>query len=49
MPAFKLPDELAFIANRRASQGTTTASLAGKLCIKRRNKKVKEKKKKNYK
>ncbi|MFZ1597339.1 MAG: SDR family NAD(P)-dependent oxidoreductase [Anaerolineae bacterium] len=33
MPAFKLPDELAFITNRRASQGTTTASLAGKLCV----------------
>lgn len=33
MPAFKLPDELAFIANRRASQGTTTASLAGKVCV----------------
>ncbi len=33
MAARKLPDELAFIENRRASQKTTTASLAGKLCV----------------
>ena len=33
MAAFKLPDELAFIENRRASQKTTTVSLAGKLCV----------------
>ncbi len=33
MAALKLPDELAFIENRRASQKTTTTSLAGKLCV----------------
>lgn len=33
MAAFKLPDELAFIENRRASQKTTTAAMAGKLCV----------------
>jgi len=33
MAAFKLPDELAFIENRRASQKTTTVSMAGKLCV----------------
>jgi NAD(P)-dependent dehydrogenase (short-subunit alcohol dehydrogenase family) len=33
MSAFKLPDELAFIQNRRASQKTTTVSLAGKVCV----------------
>lgn len=33
MAAFKLPDELAFIENRRATQRTTTASMAGKLCV----------------
>lgn len=33
MAAFKLPDELAFIENRRASQKSTTASMVGKLCV----------------
>ena len=33
MAAFKLPHELAFIENRRASQKTTSVSLAGKLCV----------------
>ena len=33
MASFKLPDELAFIENRRARQKTTTASLTGKLCV----------------
>jgi len=33
MAAFKLPDELVFIENRRASQKTTTVSMAGKLCV----------------
>jgi NAD(P)-dependent dehydrogenase (short-subunit alcohol dehydrogenase family) len=33
MPALKLPDELVFIANRRASQKTTTVSMAGKTCV----------------
>jgi retinol dehydrogenase-13 len=33
MAAFRLPDELVFIENRRASQKTTTVSMAGKLCI----------------
>ena len=29
----KLPDELMFLENRRAIQKTTTASMAGKVCI----------------
>jgi NAD(P)-dependent dehydrogenase (short-subunit alcohol dehydrogenase family) len=33
MAASKLPDELVFIENRRASQKTTTVSMAGKLCV----------------
>jgi retinol dehydrogenase-13 len=33
MAAFKLPDELVFIENRRASQKTTTVAMAGKLCV----------------
>lgn len=33
MARFGLPDELMFIANRRASQKTTTASMAGKVCV----------------
>lgn len=33
MAKFRLPDELVFIENRRASQNTTNASLAGKLCV----------------
>jgi retinol dehydrogenase 13 len=33
MAAFKLPDELIFIENRRASQKTTTASMAGRVCV----------------
>lgn len=33
MAAFKLPDELKFIENRRATQKTTTASLAGRVCV----------------
>jgi len=33
MAAFKLPNELVFIENRRASQKTTTVSMAGKLCV----------------
>ena len=33
MAAFKLPDELAFIESRRASQRTTTVSMDGKLCV----------------
>ena len=32
MSVFKLPDELAFIANRRAIQKTTTASMARTPC-----------------
>ncbi len=33
MAAFKLPDELMFLENRRAAQKTTTASLAGRVCV----------------
>ncbi len=33
MVAFKLPDELMFLENRRAAQKTTTASLAGRVCV----------------
>ena len=33
MAKSKLPDELIFIENRRASQKTTTASMAGKVCV----------------
>ena len=33
MAKSRLPDELMFIANRRASQKTTTASMAGKVCV----------------
>ena len=33
MAKSRLPDELIFIANRRASQKTTTASMAGKVCV----------------
>ena len=33
MAKSKLPDELMFIENRRASQKTTTASMAGKVCV----------------
>jgi NAD(P)-dependent dehydrogenase (short-subunit alcohol dehydrogenase family) len=33
MARFKMPDELAFIKNRRASQKTTTASMAGQVCV----------------
>jgi retinol dehydrogenase-13 len=33
MTGFKLPDELNFIENRRASQKTTTASMAGQVCV----------------
>jgi NAD(P)-dependent dehydrogenase (short-subunit alcohol dehydrogenase family) len=33
MAKFKLPDELVFIENRRAIQKTTTASMAGKVCV----------------
>jgi retinol dehydrogenase 13 len=33
MAKSKLPDELMFIANRRAIQRTTTASMAGKVCV----------------
>lgn len=33
MPRFKLPDELMFIQNSRATQKTTTASLAGQVCV----------------
>lgn len=33
MAAFKWPDELAFIENRRARQKTTTAAMTGKLCV----------------
>jgi retinol dehydrogenase-13 len=29
----KLPDELIFLANRRAMQKTTTASMSGKICV----------------
>ncbi|MBN2257237.1 MAG: hypothetical protein JW704_05375, partial [Anaerolineaceae bacterium] len=29
----KLPDELMFIENRKAIQKTTTASMAGKICV----------------
>jgi len=33
MPKRKLPDELIFIENRNAIQKTTTASMAGKVCL----------------
>ena len=33
MAKSKLPDELMFIENRRASQKTTTASMAGQVCV----------------
>ena len=33
MTKSRLPDELIFIANRRASQKTTTASMTGKVCV----------------
>ena len=33
MPKRKLPDELIFIENRKALQKTTTASMAGKVCL----------------
>ena len=33
MPKRKLPDELIFIENKRAIQKTTTASMAGKVCV----------------
>jgi retinol dehydrogenase 13 len=33
VPKRKLPDELIFIENRRAVQKTTTASMAGKVCL----------------
>jgi retinol dehydrogenase 13 len=33
MATFKIPDELIFIQNRRASQKTTTASLDGQVCV----------------
>ncbi|MCX6032582.1 MAG: SDR family NAD(P)-dependent oxidoreductase [Chloroflexi bacterium] len=33
MPTRKLPDELIFIANRQATQKTTAASMAGKVCV----------------
>ena len=33
MAKFRLPDELMFIENRRASQKTTNASMAGKVCV----------------
>ena len=33
MAKFRLPDELLFIENRRAIQKTTTASMAGKVCV----------------
>jgi retinol dehydrogenase 13 len=33
MAKSKLPDELIFIENRRASQKTTTASMTGKVCV----------------
>jgi retinol dehydrogenase 13 len=33
MAKFRLPDELMFIQNRRATQKTTTASMAGKVCV----------------
>jgi retinol dehydrogenase 13 len=33
MARFQLPDELVFVANRRAVQKTTTASMAGKVCV----------------
>jgi len=33
MAKSRLPDELMFIANRRASQKTTSASMAGKVCV----------------
>lgn len=33
MAAFKLPDELKFIENRRAAQKTTSTSLAGRVCV----------------
>jgi retinol dehydrogenase 13 len=33
MAKFRLPDELMFIANRRAIQKTTTASMSGKVCV----------------
>lgn len=33
MARFKMPDELMFIENRRASQKTTTVSMAGQVCV----------------
>jgi NAD(P)-dependent dehydrogenase (short-subunit alcohol dehydrogenase family) len=33
MARFKMPDELLFIENRRARQKTTTASMAGQVCV----------------
>jgi retinol dehydrogenase-13 len=33
MPKFRLPDELVFLQNSRAVQKTTTASMAGKVCV----------------
>jgi len=33
MAAFKWPDELVFIKNRRARQKTTTVAMTGKLCV----------------
>ena len=33
MAKSKLPDELIFIENRRASQKTTNASMAGTVCV----------------
>ena len=33
MAKSRLPDELIFIANRRASQKRTIASMAGKVCV----------------
>ena len=33
MASFKMPEELVFIENRRARQKTTTASMAGRVCV----------------
>lgn len=33
MVAFRMPDELMFLENRRANQKTTTASMAGQVCV----------------
>lgn len=33
MTRFKMPDELIFLENRRARQKTTTASMAGQVCV----------------